>query len=397
MKVDFKKVVKIKEFSKDLKILYVEDNEEARDATQDVLEEFFENITVAVDGQDGLDKFRANEFDLIITDINMPKLDGISMLKEIRKENTDIAVLVISAYNESGYFMETIRLNVEGYILKPLEINQFITMISKVVEKIKLRYENKQYQKELEQKVKDQVEQLRHKDKVLIEREKFASLGEMIDAIAHQFRQPLGIMRLRNDEIEYIIKEDLKLLNDDLEESILSNHAQINHLLGTIEEFRRFFRTDTSIENINLKELFNSVSVLLKDELIKRTTQIEINCLDDIYIKAISNEFKHVIINLINNAMDAFEEKGIDSRIIKIDAYKKDDKVYIDIIDNAGGIPEDTIDKIFEVNFTTKDIEHGTGIGLYISKTILEKIDANIYASNIENGAKFTITTLIGD
>lgn len=391
MRLDIKKLTLIKEYGAKLNILYVEDNEEARSATLDVLEEFFQNIEVAVDGEEGLLKFESTKYDLIITDINMPKMDGISMLKKIRKKDTQVPVLIISAYNESGYFMETIRLDVEGYILKPIELEQFIQILSKVVDKIKLRQENQQYQKELEKKVQEQLELLRNKEKILLEREKFASLGEMIDAIAHQFRQPLGIMRLQNEELEYLLKEELKLSSEEIETALKRSSIQVNHLLETIEEFRHFFREDVEIENVSLKKIFKSVLTLLKDELIKNTTQVQIECPDDLMVNIVPNEFKHVFINLINNAIDEFKKNNINERNILIKAYKKDKETFIEVQDNAGGIPDNIICHIFEPNFTTKDSQKGTGIGLHISKIILEKIDASIFAFNKDNGAVFTI------
>ena len=131
-------------YTSSLKLLYVEDNQEARESTLLILEEFFETIIVAIDGKDGYEKFKENKIDLIITDINMPKLNGLEMTEKIRELNNDISILVLSAYNESGFFMDSIKLGVDGYLLKPIDLNQFIGMLDKVVEKIKLKYEVKE-------------------------------------------------------------------------------------------------------------------------------------------------------------------------------------------------------------------------------------------------------------
>ncbi|MEA3331183.1 MAG: EAL domain-containing protein [Campylobacterota bacterium] len=127
-------------YSKNLKLLYVEDNEEARESTIIILEEFFDDITVAINGEDGYEKFEQlkDDIDLIITDINMPKLNGLEMIEKIRTINKDIPILVLSAYNESGFFMDSIKLGVEGYLLKPIDIEQFLGMLEKVTQKLKL-------------------------------------------------------------------------------------------------------------------------------------------------------------------------------------------------------------------------------------------------------------------
>jgi PAS domain S-box-containing protein len=144
-------------FCKTLKLLYVEDNEEARLGTSMMLGEFFDDITVAVDGEDGLKKFKESEFDLIVSDINMPKMNGIEMAAEIKKINNDIAVLILSAYNETSYFLDTIKIGIEGYLLKPIDLEQFLTIISKTAKKIKIFKENIEYKNSLELKVAQEV------------------------------------------------------------------------------------------------------------------------------------------------------------------------------------------------------------------------------------------------
>jgi len=155
-----KDIIKI---SKTLKLLYVEDDEESRVSTLEMLKNFFDDISVAVDGQEALEIFKENEFDLIISDINMPRLTGIEMLEEIRSFDTEIPVLIFSAYNEVRYFIETIKLGVDGYILKPLEFSQFILVLKKTSEKIKLKKEIAKRQKSLEEDVYERTKELYEK------------------------------------------------------------------------------------------------------------------------------------------------------------------------------------------------------------------------------------------
>jgi len=136
--IDLEKLV---DSTKDLKILYVEDNKEARESTLLVLESYFNDIKIAVDGEDGFNKFQEYQFDLILTDINMPKLNGIQMIKKIRKINSTIPILILSAHNDPSFFMDSIKLGVEGYILKPLDMDQFPKIISKVTKIIKYKKE----------------------------------------------------------------------------------------------------------------------------------------------------------------------------------------------------------------------------------------------------------------
>lgn len=149
--------------SQDLKLLYVEDDVSARESTLKLLCNFFKNITTAIDGEDGVDKFRKEKFDLILSDINMPNMNGLDMLKIIREENSQIPVLMLSAHNDSEYFLKAIELDVDGYILKPLENQQFIRTVFKTVQKIKLLEMNENYKKYLEYEVQDRNAVIEHK------------------------------------------------------------------------------------------------------------------------------------------------------------------------------------------------------------------------------------------
>ncbi len=155
-------VERLLNISKTVRVLYVEDNETARVSTLGMLENFFECIDVAIDGQDGLEKFQHSTYDLIISDINMPKMSGIEMINEIRKVDKDISILILSAYNESGYFIDTIRIGIDGYLLKPIEFEQFVDVIRKSVEKVELRRQNNDYKKNLESKIQEKTQALEH-------------------------------------------------------------------------------------------------------------------------------------------------------------------------------------------------------------------------------------------
>jgi len=133
-----KNIGEILVYSKKLTLLYVEDNQLARDATLVILHEFFGEVITAVDGEDGFEKFQEHNIDIIITDINMPRLNGLEMTKKIRSLDKDIPILVLSAYNESGFFMDSIKLGVDGYLLKPIDLTQFMEALKKIVEKLKI-------------------------------------------------------------------------------------------------------------------------------------------------------------------------------------------------------------------------------------------------------------------
>ena len=123
-------IIKLINSTKGLKLLYVEDNIDARESTHIMLEDFFNNIEVALDGVDGLEKFKNSEFDIIITDINMPNMNGMDMIKSIRAIDLNIPIILLSAYSQREYEKEMEELNINGFLLKPVLLEQFVKQLS---------------------------------------------------------------------------------------------------------------------------------------------------------------------------------------------------------------------------------------------------------------------------
>lgn len=231
-------------------------------------------------------------------------------------------------------------------------------------------------------------------EELLIRKSKMAAICEMIDAIAHQWRQPLNLISLyiSNLPLQYELGQlNLEKLNRN-SESILN---QIEHLNITLDEFRNFFRPNKAKVKFGIRESIDRVFSLIKDDLDKNQISTEIDGNYNLESFGFPNEFKHIILNIINNSKDAFNEKNKKTRTIKLNIDKFGDRAILSISDNAGGIDESIIDCIFEPNFTTKGA-NGTGVGLYMSKIIADnmnfKIDAkNIYIDNQKIGVKFSI------
>jgi PAS domain S-box-containing protein len=263
----------------------------------------------------------------------------------------------------------------------------FIVVVNPLEDKLKLERLNNNLQKEVERSIED----LRLKDAMLAQQSKLAAMGEMIDSIAHQWMQPVGIikMKIQTMQADHEYKE---LTDERIEEFINSSLGQIDHLVNTMNEFRRFFRPSEIIEEVSLHEMIDTSILLVKDELVKNSIKTVVNGDTEAKVKLNSAEFKHVLINIINNAKDAFIQNGTKERLISFYVSNKEGKVFLSISDNAGGIDKEVIDHIFEPNFTTKEQGKGTGIGLYMSKQIIDKNNAQIKVQNINDGVCFIIS-----
>ncbi|MBF0344525.1 MAG: PAS domain S-box protein [Nitrospirae bacterium] len=295
----------------------------------------------------------------------------------------------------------------------PINVNNRVLLFSimhDVTERIQYENELMELNKKLESLVRDEIEKRRKQEQLLIQQSKMAAMGEMISAIAHQWRQPLNALSIIIQDIgdAYDYGELDKLY---LERSINNSVSQITFMSKTIDDFRNFYKPlkekklfDVKQAAINVLSLLsaqlknNSISYRLACHIHNRSfddlnTEI---CCEDFKIFSYQSEFEHVLLNLINNSKDAIIEKRnrklIDDGLINLDFYKNDDKITIKISDNGTGIPIEIMDRIFEPYFTTKELNKGTGVGLYMSKTIIEEnIGGRLYAENIENGASFII------
>lgn len=243
----------------------------------------------------------------------------------------------------------------------------------------------------LENQVEREVAKNREKDELLILQSRQAAMGEMIGNIAHQWRQPLnaiGLMvydltdALRFGEISpaYIDKSEAEI------------KAVLNHMSQTIDDFRNFFKPNKEKHYFSLNEVVKtSVSFLeatLKSAGIKLITEID----REIMLFGYASEFAQVLLNIINNARDALLDKKPATPTIRVAAKQEKDQAILRVIDNAGGIPPEITHKIFDPYFTTKEQGKGTGVGLYMSKNIIEKnMSGSIYAHNNRHGAELII------
>jgi PAS domain S-box-containing protein len=219
--------------------------------------------------------------------------------------------------------------------------------------------------------LKNQEHKLKTQDEILIQQSKMATMGEMLENIAHQWRQPISVITMSATGLK--VKKEYHLLTDELLESGLDSIVEYaEYLSKTIDDFRDFFKKDTEIRYFNITSAIDKCLFITSYKLKNNNIKLIVNSHDE-EIHSFKNQLVQVMINMINNAADAFvSQSTIENRIITINISKDEKNTYIQIHDNAGGIPADVIDKIFDQHFTTKDDSIGTGIGLYMAKDMME-------------------------
>ncbi len=275
------------------------------------------------------------------------------------------------------------------YKRKSKRLDRIITQSDKQQKKLlELNEELDEYKNHLEEKVEREIKKRKEKEKMLLQQSKLAAMGEMMDAVAHQWKQPINVINMQIDMIGYDY-EDGRVNEEYIKEFQEGAFSQVQHMINTLNEFRSFFRPNKQSEEFDVKNMVEKVLLLIKDELIKNNINVVVNSDQNFKILGVENEFKHLILNIINNAKDAFNDNKIDRRDIAIDILQDDRSRRIEISDNAGGIPQDIIKEIFKANVTTKEEGKGTGIGLYMSSQIATKHGGTLNVENIDGGAKF--------
>ncbi len=242
----------------------------------------------------------------------------------------------------------------------------------------------------LEKKVQEEVKKNKIKDKILENQAKLAALGEMIGNIAHQWRHPITRVSLVLQNMR-TFKSMGKLSDEQFDRYIKSTLEQMDYMSQTIDDFKNFYIPDNEISIFNVKQSIKDTYKIIGASIKHEGIKIVIDVQDDFSIKGYKNQFSQVILNLMHNAREAIEEKGVKSPYIKITLLNQDGTNRVTIQDNAGGIKDDNIHKIFDAYFTTKP-KNGTGIGLYMSRMIIvENFGGSLSVKNTPDGALFSV------
>gem|GEM_PF-1426855 len=257
----------------------------------------------------------------------------------------------------------------------------------------------------LEQKVKEEVAKNREKDAVLVQQSRMASMGEMLSVVAHHWRQPLNALGLIIQDAKEAKKYN-ELTDDYLEKMVTESMNQINFMSKTIDDFRNFFKSEEGSKVFLLRDTIGNAVKLLSPQLEEGGIRVVTTCDKDMtkcnecaarYVCGYQSALSQVILNALLNSKDAIDESRKTSAkdgVIHINLThpSESQSVIITISDNGGGIKDDVLPKIFDPYFSTKEQGKGTGVGLYMSRVIIERsFKGTISAQNIEDGAQITI------
>jgi signal transduction histidine kinase len=399
-------------------------------------------VSVAQNGREAIERISVNRPDLVVSDILMPEMDGFELCRRIRRteEIKSIPIILLTNLSDPAEVLRSLEAGANYFISKPYDNKALISLVRQALlitgqsrtggdnNEVQVQYHGQSFSigsnkdqiidlllttyetaveknrellnaknelrnlnEKLERRVEERTAELREKDQLLLLQSRQAALGEMLGNIAHQWRQPLNILGLTIQQLP--LYHDLgELTGEFLNQNVNSSMELIKHMSQTIDDFRNYFRPDKEKVEFNVLETIENSLSLLEGSLQNPQVTVEIVTKDDPVIYGYRNEFAQVLLSILNNARDVLTERAIDDRRVKITIRTEGNRAVVTIADNAGGIPGEIMGKIFDPYFTTKGPQLGTGVGLFMAKTIIEKnMGGRLSVCNNVDGAEFRI------
>ncbi len=321
-----------------------------------------------------------------------------STVKNLAKDGRTFYVntTIVPILDENGEIEEFIAIRYD--VTQEMELKMALERKEKELEQLNRTLEERvalqtrrlyELNRHLEERVAEEVRKNEEKQKMLFLQSRMASLGQMMANIAHQWRQPLTELTL---SLYNLKKAALQGEKQKVESAYEDARALIRSMSNTIEDFVNFFNPGRPQSPFHLSETLDEAIRIVEKTLRKEAIEVRRTVEEDAEVVGVPNELAQVVVNILQNSKDAFVQQGVEHRVIEVRLRREGDVAILEIEDNAGGIPPEALERIFEPYFTTKHASQGTGLGLFMSKMIVEKsFGGTIEVQNTERGARFTI------
>jgi DNA-binding response OmpR family regulator len=362
-------------------ILIVDDNKSNLDLLLAVLKQY--DTIPCLSGKTAIDIAKTEKIDLILLDVVMPDMDGFEVCKELKTDSKlkNIPILFLTVKHDTNDISKGFNLGAVDYIIKPFNALELLN-------RIKTHLELRSYQKLLETKVKGEIERNRLSEQIIFQQSKQIEIGELLNNIAHQWRQPLAKLGSINMYNTSKIELDYSLDLDELKSSFKEISSTLEFMSNTIDTFQNFYTPNKEYNSFYVLDAIRIAISLIDATLKINHIKLTINNINNLKIFGNTNEYAQVILAILNNAKDIIILRRTKKANITITIDSKDNKSIVVISDNAGGINIKKIDDIFLPFISQKN---SSGIGLYMAKLVCNKNNSEIKVRNTKHGAAFTI------
>jgi signal transduction histidine kinase len=391
-------------------ILIVDDEKDIADLLSTIVEKQGHKAIACMSGETALERLKKGGVDLLITDMKMPRMSGLELIRLTRQADKDVEIILITGYGTMDMFLEVIREGVSDFILKPIDMDQLIHSVNRVLEK------------------RDMSENLIARTQQLLRAEKMATVGVLSTGIAHEINNPTTFIRTNLQLMsEYIKRMEPRFENlgdpknaesvkniiltefPDMIRDALKGTERIQKIVSGIKHYAHM-GSDSFDEDVDIREVIAQTINLVRTKLRKDIVITE-NYLNIKEIKGHFSKLEQVFVNLLINAADAINDKmvkhkaagdreyrgliDVSATVIDGDDFEGErtpDYLILTFFDNGGGIPDTKINRVFDPFFTTKPVGVGTGLGLYICHEIIKQHGGEITVqSDPDEGTAFII------
>jgi C4-dicarboxylate-specific signal transduction histidine kinase len=392
-------------------VLLVDDRPENLISLEAVLGDMGLDLVTARSGNEALRLSLHTDFALILLDVMMPEMDGCETAELLRKnpKTRELPIIFVTAgLDDECQIFKGYEVGAVDYLTKPIEPAIIRSKVKVFCDLFRQSSELKRTQAELElqnakllksyQQLEEETaqrlrmtEELREQEQMMLQQSRLAAMGEMIGNIAHQWRQPINSLGLTVQQL--LLFYDMGEFDRELlEKNVSISMGLIKHMSTTIDDFRNFFRPDKEKVEFKVTEAIADTLSIIDDSFKNQHIAVEVVAKAEPAVFGFKNEYGQVLLVILNNARDALTERGTEDPRVTITIGAEENRAVVSIADNAGGIPEEIMDKIFDPYFTTKGPQQGTGVGLFMSKIIIEKnMGGRLSARNTADGAEFRI------
>ena len=373
---------------KKARILFVDDEEMVRINVKQLLEYEGYDVDAVENGIQGIQRLEEQPYDLVITDLMMPGIDGIGVMKYINEHLPNTMVILITGYASIESAIKAVRQGAYDYVTKPLDFDFLKISIQKALEKIRLKRNLKRYYEHLEDRIRDRTRALKEAQEQLLLTENLAAIGEIAAGVAHEIKNPLvsigGVARMLQRKVHD--QEKVKELAGIIVEEV----DRLERILKSLLDLSR--DPELALGKESLNELIRKTCILFEPEM--RDMKIEVGFeldtdLPDIFIDR--DQIKQVVMNITKNAIHSMPDGGR----IAYRTWAVEDEVSFAVSDTGDGISKENQDKLFTPFFSTKS--WGTGLGLAVSQKLVANHGGRIEVeSELGEGSTFTVTLLKG-
>ncbi|MBF0336776.1 MAG: hybrid sensor histidine kinase/response regulator [Nitrospirae bacterium] len=357
--------------SKCMRVLYAEDSRSVREMIADTLNDFFDVVDTAENGAVAMNMYRSGYYDIVISDIIMPELDGIELTRRIKEINPEQSVVITTTCDDAKSMQKLINLGIDKFVIKPIHLKDMLLKLLQITTRINQRKEN---------------------SKNIVLTTRLSAMTEILSNIAHHWRQPLNVIGLNVQELLELDNEG-QLNAQTLKETIDGIMALIMSMSDTIDNFRKHCKPTETTGVFSIVQAVDSAIFIIRDNIVCNGINL-IKVYDrDTMITGNERQFSNVLIlELLCNSIDALLMQMPQNPCIKIGVTTENDRPVITVFNNGGAIRDDIMGRIYEPYFSTKSVGSGSGLGLYLAKMAVEQdFKGTMNAQNIDDGVEFTV------